>query len=122
MRVGIGMAMGMTILISAVILLIRNPALGLFTSDANVVNYGSRMIVYMVTFYFAYVPIEILSGAVKGAGDSFIGGFAFSLLQGASVREAAQFAARCSAVTISHVGAQDAMPTYEDLLTKNGKN
>lgn len=71
-RVGIGMAMGMTILISAVILLIRNPALGLFTSDANVVNYGSRMIVYMVTFYFAYVPIEILSGAVKGAGDSFI--------------------------------------------------
>ena len=24
----------------------------------------------MVTFYFTYVPIEVLSGAIKGAGDS----------------------------------------------------
>ncbi len=71
-RVGMGMAMGMTIAISVFILLVRDFALGLFTQDQNVIRYGSDMIVYMVTFYFTYVPIEVLSGAVKGAGDSFI--------------------------------------------------
>lgn len=71
-RVSMGMALGMTVVISGAILLVRNFALGLFTDDANVVRYGSQMIVYMVTFYVTYVPIEVLSGAVKGSGDSFI--------------------------------------------------
>jgi putative MATE family efflux protein len=71
-RVGMGMALGMTVVISGVILLIRDLALGLFTTDANVVSYGSQMILYMVTFYILYVPIEILSGAIKGTGNSLI--------------------------------------------------
>lgn len=71
-RVSLKMASVMTILITAVILLIRNVALGLFTSDLNVIQQGSQMLVYMVTFYILYVPIEVLSAAVKGAGDSLI--------------------------------------------------
>ncbi len=71
-RVSMGMAMGMTVVLSAVLLLTERFTLGLFCRDAQVLAYGEKMMFYMVTFYFTYVPIEVLSGAIKGAGDSLI--------------------------------------------------
>ena len=65
-----GMAMGMTIVLSGLLLLTERFTLGLFCRDAEVLVYGEKMMFYMVTFYFTYVPIEVLSGAIKGAGDS----------------------------------------------------
>lgn len=50
-----------------------------------------------------------------GAGDSFVGGFCYGLLQGMDEYEAGMFASYCSAVTIRFVGAQNAMPTREQL-------
>lgn len=50
-----------------------------------------------------------------GAGDSFVGGFSYGLLRGMQEEEAAVFASYCSAVTIRSVGAQNAMPTREQL-------
>ena len=69
-RVSMGMAMGMTIVLSGLLLLTERFTLGLFCRDAEVLAYGEKMMFYMVTFYFTYVPIEVLSGAIKGAGDS----------------------------------------------------
>ncbi|MCD7735403.1 MAG: ribokinase [Lachnospiraceae bacterium] len=46
-----------------------------------------------------------------GAGDSFIGGFAYGILNGMDLFDAGLFASYCSAFTISGVGAQDSMPT-----------
>ena len=71
-RVSMAMAMGMTVVLSALLLLTERYTLGLFTRDANVIKIGEEMIFYMVTFYFTYVPIEVFSGAIKGAGDSII--------------------------------------------------
>ena len=71
-RVSMAMAMGMTVVLSALLLLTERYTLGLFTRDANVIKIGEEMIFYMVTFYFTYVPIEVFSGAIKGAGDSLI--------------------------------------------------
>lgn len=51
-----------------------------------------------------------------GAGDSFVGGFCYGLLQGKNEYEAGVFASYCSAVTIRSVGAQNSMPTREQLL------
>ena len=64
------MGFAMAGLLSVILLLTRRFTLGLFTSDQNVIALGSEMMLYMSTFYVTYVPIEILSGAIKGAGDS----------------------------------------------------
>lgn len=50
-----------------------------------------------------------------GAGDSFVGGFCYAILQGKEEYEAGKFAAYCSAVTIRTVGAQNSMPDREQL-------
>ena len=50
-----------------------------------------------------------------GAGDSFVGGFAYGIINGMNEEEAGHFAAWCSAVTIRGVGAQNAMPTLEQI-------
>lgn len=50
-----------------------------------------------------------------GAGDSFIGGFCYSILQGKDVFEAIRFATCCSAKTVCKIGGQPAMPTLEEL-------
>ena len=50
-----------------------------------------------------------------GAGDSFIGAFAYKLMQNSTFEEAASFASLVSAVTVTGIGAQDSMPTYNEL-------
>lgn len=50
-----------------------------------------------------------------GAGDSFVGGFAYGILRGMAEEDAARFAAWCSAVTIRSVGAQESMPTLQEI-------
>ncbi len=71
-RVSMVMSMGMTIILSILLMVTKRFTLGLFTRDVNVIQIGEEMMFYMATFYFTYVPIEILSGAIKGAGDSLI--------------------------------------------------
>ena len=50
-----------------------------------------------------------------GAGDSFIGAFAYKLLNDSSYKEAAEFASFVSSITVTKIGAQDSMPTYEEV-------
>ena len=50
-----------------------------------------------------------------GAGDSFIGAFAYKLLNDSSYKEAAEFASLVSSITVTKIGAQDSMPTYEEV-------
>lgn len=48
-------------------------------------------------------PASVIDGT--GAGDSFVAGFAFALLQSAPVEEAARFANYCGSLAVEHVGA-----------------
>ena len=50
-----------------------------------------------------------------GAGDSFIGAFAYKLLNDSSYKEAAEFASLVSSITVTKIGAQDSMPTYREV-------
>ncbi|MDO4977273.1 MAG: ribokinase [Eubacteriales bacterium] len=50
-----------------------------------------------------------------GAGDSFIGGVGYALLQGMSLTAACEFATCCSAITVCGVGAQNSMPTFNQV-------
>lgn len=71
-RVCLGMAMGATVLLSAFLLLLGKPLFGMFTDDPEVISQGLSMLRLLVPTYFTYVCIEVLSGAVRGAGDSLI--------------------------------------------------
>lgn len=50
-----------------------------------------------------------------GAGDSFIGGVCYALLDGSDIFEAVKFATCCSAKTVCKIGGQPAMPTLEEV-------
>lgn len=62
------------------------------------------------------IPSEKVNAVeTTGAGDSFIGGIVYALNQKMDLFEACKFATKCSAVTVSRVGAQSSMPTLKDL-------
>lgn len=51
---------------------LRVPLFHLFTSDANVINIGSDMLILITPFYIFYVFTEVFAGARKGMGDVVI--------------------------------------------------
>ena len=71
-RVCLGMAAGVTVFMSALILTVGRPMLGMFTDDAHVVETGMSIIRLIVPTWITYLCIEILSGAMRGAGDSLM--------------------------------------------------
>lgn len=71
-RVCMRFSLGASLLLAGVLSLLGPICYGFFTNDAEVIAIGLRMMQCIVPFYFAYVPIEILSGAVRGAGDALV--------------------------------------------------
>lgn len=71
-RVCLGMAAGVTVFMTALILTVGRPMLGMFTDDAHVVETGMSIIRLIVPTWITYLCIEILSGAMRGAGDSLM--------------------------------------------------
>ncbi len=71
-RTGLWMAFGSSIAASALVLLLGRYALSLFTHDADVIPIGMQIVRTIIPFYFTYVCIELLSGAMRGTGESFI--------------------------------------------------
>jgi len=69
-RVCLAMAAGATVLMSTLILLLGRPMLFMFTDDAHVVETGMMIVRLIVPMWIAYLCIEILSGAMRGAGDT----------------------------------------------------
>lgn len=71
-RVCVGMCAGITIVLSALLVLAGRPLLGLFTDDPQVLETGYGIIRLIVPTYITYILIEILSGAMRGTGDSLV--------------------------------------------------
>jgi putative MATE family efflux protein len=71
-RVCLGMAFGVSIAMSIVLLLTGQYIYLLFTNDSKVIECGVTILKSLVPFYATYVCIEILSGAVRGTGDAVI--------------------------------------------------
>ncbi|HIS30413.1 MAG TPA: MATE family efflux transporter [Candidatus Limivivens intestinipullorum] len=76
MKKSVWICMGITllfaVLIMAVFLLFADPLFRLFTDDSAVIAVGMVMLWNMVPYYWIYVPIEILTGALRGVGDVLI--------------------------------------------------
>jgi putative MATE family efflux protein len=71
-RVCLGMAAIATVCMSSFILLFGRPMLSLFTDDAHVLETGVSVIRLIVPLWISYICIEVLSGAMRGAGDTLV--------------------------------------------------
>lgn len=71
-RTCLAMTMVSTILLSIMFVTLGEYLYMLFTKDAAVISFGMEMVRFQAPWYISYVCIEILSGAVRGAGDSLV--------------------------------------------------
>ena len=60
-----------TILLSIVLFIFGENLYYLFTTDQVVIKIGTDILKFLVPFYVTFVPIEIISGALRGMGDAF---------------------------------------------------
>lgn len=66
------LAITISVLLSTVLYSFGIYVLQLFTKDAAVMSKGLDIIHFMIPAYFTYVCVEILSGALRGMGNSLI--------------------------------------------------
>lgn len=71
-KVCVGMAFGSTIVLSTLYLLVGQYLYRLFADDPVVIAHGMDILQLLVPAYVLYLCIEIISGTVRGAGDSLI--------------------------------------------------
>ncbi len=71
-RTGYLMAMLTALTISLAVYTFAEPFLKIFTTDAEVIRTGATLIREISPLYFTYVSIEILSGALRGMGESLV--------------------------------------------------
>lgn len=75
-RSGVRMSMWMgallTLIISGAFLLLQDKGLMLFTSDEEVLSIGVEILMLLVPTWITYMPIEILSGVMRGCGKTFV--------------------------------------------------
>ena len=66
------MSLAASSLLSVLFVLLGRPLLTLFTADADVLNYGVRIISLMVPLYALYGLNEVTVGMMRGVGDSLV--------------------------------------------------
>ena len=66
------MAAGTTIVTSVLFCVFASPLISLFSTDAAVLQEGVSIMRQLAPWYITFVCIEILSGAIRGTGDSLI--------------------------------------------------
>ncbi len=66
------LALAASMLVSAVLYNWGVNCFYLFTTDQEVIRIGFDMMHYLVLLYSIYVPIEVLSGALRGVGDCWM--------------------------------------------------
>lgn len=71
-KVCLGMSAGATVFLSVFLLLTGPYIYHLFTSDQAVIEKGMDILNLLVPTYITFICIEILSGAIRGTGDSLI--------------------------------------------------
>lgn len=71
-RICIVMAMGLSVFMSVMLHLFGGSVLRLFTQDTQVITIGLEIMGVIMPLYFTYICVEILSGTMRGVGDSLI--------------------------------------------------
>lgn len=72
-RVSVAMMTGFTVFISAIMFIFARPILSVFSpADPEVLEIGVGMVQFLAPFYITYILVELLPGAIRGAGKSFV--------------------------------------------------
>ena len=73
-RKGVRQALGMSLVVTAglgvLVMIFSRPSLRLFTSDAEVIDYGTRFIMIISPFYIMSCFNPIYAGALRGVGNA----------------------------------------------------
>ena len=71
-RVCLAMAFGSSLLCSGLFMLFGRPLFRLFAADPAVIDLGMEILMLIAPYYFTYTCVEILSGALRGAGKTLL--------------------------------------------------
>lgn len=71
-KLSMRICVAMTVLIGGLIIFLHTPILKIFTTDEKVIHYGTQFILFIVPLYFIYAMNQILSGVLRGAGQTFV--------------------------------------------------
>ena len=66
------MSAAITVVMSAVLVLFARPILSVFTPDHDVLEIGVEMVVFLTPCYITYILVELIPGALRGAGKSLV--------------------------------------------------
>lgn len=56
--------------VSSILVIFRTPLMKIFSSEKDVIFYGTKMIVILAPFYVIFSVTEVLSGAIRGSGTA----------------------------------------------------
>ena len=70
-RISIIMGIVVTVLLSALIILLARPAISLFTNEEEVIEYGVFYVRLISPFFVTLVFTQVYAGALRGIGNSF---------------------------------------------------
>ena len=80
------------------------------------VTLGIKGCAYIVDGNVHYTGVyKVKAVDTTSAGDTFIGAFAISKMNGKSIKESLEFASLCSSITVSRKGAAISIPTEEEI-------
>lgn len=68
LQIGFALSGGITVLF----LLLRNPLLSIFTTDAEIIALGASLMFVIMPMYVISLPYQVLSQALRGMGDTFV--------------------------------------------------
>ncbi|MBN1687265.1 MAG: MATE family efflux transporter [Spirochaetales bacterium] len=68
----LAVSLGISLLMTVVMVLFKYQLVGLFTSDSEVLRYGAEYLVIVSSFYVVFTSMFITGGVLRGAGDTFI--------------------------------------------------
>lgn len=82
---------------------------------AVIITLGSDGALYVSKNKTLHVPaLKVKAVDTTGAGDSFLGTFAYFIADGSDVETALRNAVKASAISVQKAGAQTSYPTYEE--------
>lgn len=81
-----------------------------------IVTMGSQGAVFDFKEEICHQPAKKVNAVDStAAGDTFVGALAVSLIEGKNIKEAVHFATEASAITVTRVGAQNSIPSREEV-------
>lgn len=70
-RTALGLGLGMTVTASVLLIAFCEPLFRVFTDDGQVIAIGCEMLRFLTWFYVFFTVLDVYSGTVRAAGDSF---------------------------------------------------